>query len=117
MKANEWISALQAGALEKTGLYTDVKAASERYVKAIEAFTKLYGDGRELYVFSVPGRTEVQGNHTDHQHGRVLAAAIDRDLIAVAAKNEAPVVRIKSEGFSEDTVSLSPVPAPDAVPN
>ena len=115
MKANEWISALQQGTLEKMGLYTDVKAARERYVKAIESFTKLYGEDRELYVFSVPGRTEVQGNHTDHQHGRVLAAAIDRDLIAVAAKNASPVIRIKSEGFPEDTVSLSPVPASDAV--
>lgn len=107
MKATEWIAALQGGALEKTGLYRDPQTAAQRMIAAITAFEKQYGEGRELHLFSVPGRTEVQGNHTDHQHGRVLAAAIDRDCIAVAARSDLPRVRIKSEGYPEDLVELS----------
>ena len=55
----------------------------ERYYKAIEKFEKLYPGSGDVNIFSAPGRTEVCGNHTDHQHGRVLAAAINLDAIAV----------------------------------
>ena len=47
----------------------------DRYIKAIEKFISLYGN-KDVTVISVPGRSEVCGNHTDHQHGQVLAAAI-----------------------------------------
>ena len=56
----------------------------ERYVQAIEKFISLYGD-QEVEIYSTPGRSEVCGNHTDHQHGEVLAAAINLDIIAVVA--------------------------------
>ena len=65
----------------------------------------MYGD-REVFLFSVPGRTELSGNHTDHNGGKVLAAAVDLDLIAVAAKAEGHEIRIKSEGYREDVVDL-----------
>ena len=108
MKANELIAAIKSGALDRySHLYRDTKAEASRYIDAINAFVSLYGDDRDLSLFSVPGRTEVSGNHTDHNHGKVLAAAIDRDIIAVVARSENGVVRLKSEGYPEDTVEVA----------
>ena len=50
-------------------------------------------------IYSAPGRSEVGGNHTDHQHGRVLAASVSLDAIAVAGRVDEPLVRIQSEGY------------------
>jgi galactokinase len=108
MRATELKSKIAAGALDAYGpLYADPKAQVQRYLDAIDAFTELYGDACDIRLFSVPGRSELSGNHTDHNHGRVLAGAIDRDIIAVAAKTEDGTVRIKSEGYPEDVVKLS----------
>ncbi|MBQ8921844.1 MAG: galactokinase [Oscillospiraceae bacterium] len=74
-----------------------------RILSAIDAFSAQYG-AQPVRVFSVSGRTELGGNHTDHQHGRVLAGGISLDIIAVAAKTDDGLMRIKSEGFPEDTV-------------
>lgn len=105
---------LRAGALASYGsLYADIDAQTKRWLCAIDAFEELYGKGRDLFLFSVPGRSELSGNHTDHNHGAVLAGAIDRDIIAVAAVSEDPVIRLKSEGFPEDVVRLDDVSAPD----
>ena len=107
MKASELIMKIEGGALAAyANIYTDLADQTERYVGVLREFIALYGD-REACLFSVPGRTEVQGNHTDHNHGCVLAAAIDRDIIAVAAPTEDGVIRIKSEGYPEDVVALS----------
>ena len=115
MKAQELIAKLQAGALAKyENLYVGaVDFQTARYIRAIEEFVKLYGDDRDLMLFSVPGRTEVSGNHTDHNHGRVLAAAIDRDVIAVVARSEEALVRVRSEGYPEDRVPLDACDSPD----
>lgn len=59
-----------------------------------------------LSLFSAPGRTEICGNHTDHQHGCVVAASVDLDLAAVAAPNNEGVIRVLSEGYPMTTVSL-----------
>ena len=117
MKAAELIAKLQSGALAKyEHIYVGaVEFQTARYIKAIEEFVALYGDDRDLTLFSVPGRTEVSGNHTDHNHGRVLAAAIDRDVIAVVARSEEAVVRVRSEGYPEDRVPLADCENPDAV--
>ncbi len=79
----------------------------ERYCSAIRSFERLFGAGREIGLFSAPGRTEVGGNHTDHQHGRVLAAGVNLDVIAVASRNDDHVIRIQSQGFPPDTVELA----------
>ena len=76
-----------------------------RAISAIDSFCELYGADRDISVFSVGGRSEISGNHTDHNGGCVLAAAINLDIIAVAATREDGVIRIKSEGHPED-VSL-----------
>ena len=53
----------------------------ERIAKALDSFIKLYGD-LEVSILSVGGRSEISGNHTDHNRGKVLAAAIDLDILA-----------------------------------
>jgi len=88
-------------------LYRSVDEARFRYLKAVDEFEKLYGDSEEINFFSAPGRTEVGGNHTDHQHGRVLAGSVDLDVIAVVAKNNDNTVRIKSEGYEMDVIDLN----------
>ena len=98
-------------------LYADIPAQTERYIHAIDAFVALYGDHDDIRLFSVPGRSELGGNHTDHNHGRVLAAAIDRDIIAVAVATDDGMGRIHSEGYPEDAVSLSDIDSPDAFEN
>lgn len=68
----------------------------------------------QAYHFSAPGRTEISGNHTDHQHGCVLAASVNMDMLAVAAPNGTALVRIHSEGYPVLTVDLSSLsPAED----
>lgn len=78
----------------------------DRYVSAIRNFTKLYPGENEIELFSTPGRTEVGGNHTDHNAGRILAAAVDLDVIAAVAANKEEVIRIKSEGYPQDIIEL-----------
>ena len=78
-----------------------------RYLQAVAEFKSLFPAQTEIEVFSSPGRTEVGGNHTDHNGGRILAASVDLDILAVVAKNDAGVIRIKSEGYSQDTSALN----------
>lgn len=70
------------------------------------AFTELFHRQPEAH-FSAPGRTEIGGNHTDHQHGRVLAAAINLDTRAATASNGSNLIRIQSEGYAYFEVNLS----------
>ena len=69
-------------------------------------FEKTYGTD-DVQLFSSPGRTEIGGNHTDHNYGRVLAGAVNLDNIAVAAANGTNMIRIKSAGYPEFQVDLS----------
>ncbi len=114
MKANELIQSLRDGALDKyAALYSDLEATKERFIAAINAFCEIYGTERDIALFSVPGRSEIIGNHTDHNHGKVMAGAINRDIIAIAAKNNDGCIRFRSEGYSEDRINLSDVASPD----
>ena len=110
MKASLLIKDTQNGALDSTlvHLYGADKLAHQkaRYTEAIGEFINIYGD-LEVTLFSVPGRTEVSGNHTDHNRGCVLAAALDLDIIAVAAKTDEMKIEVKSKGFDKDEVDIS----------
>ena len=107
MKANELIRLLEEGGLSLyEALYSDLDAQKKRMIAAVRRFTEIYGDERDIALFSVPGRSEILGNHTDHNHGCVLAGAIDRDIIAVAAKNNDGKMRLYSEGYAESVVNL-----------
>jgi galactokinase len=83
-----------------------LKMQADRYAALMNEFVETYGSD-DVSLFSSPGRTEIGGNHTDHQYGRVLAGAVDLDNIAVASKNDTNIIRIKSEGYPEFQVDLS----------
>ncbi len=85
----------------------NLSKANERYARAIDEFETEFGAGRELELFSVAGRSEISGNHTDHNYGKVIAASIDLDIIAVASKRDDMHINIKSEGFPIDKVDVS----------
>ncbi len=76
-----------------------------RYSRAIGKFMASYKRD-EFIIISVPGRTELCGNHTDHQGGRVVAAAVDMDAIAVCAPREDNIFNIISEGYKKLSVDL-----------
>ena len=110
----ELISALESGeidhilkrlyALEGQGISRDVL---ERVRCVIEEFGAFFGYDGDAALFSAPGRTEIGGNHTDHQHGHVLCGSIDLDVLACAAPNGTNVIRILSDGYPVVEVSLS----------
>lgn len=107
MKAAETLELLesrQAGKL-MTELYgaDGAKENADRYRDMVEKFQKTFGD-RDICMFSSPGRTEISGNHTDHNHGKVLAGSINLDCVGVAAKNDSPLVHIISETFHQDII-------------
>ena len=87
-------------------LYGDSDFARERYSKALKGFAETFGEAENIKLFSAPGRTEIGGNHTDHQHGSILAASVNLDIIAVVSLNNTDSIRIKSEGFNMDTVDV-----------
>lgn len=83
-----------------------LKEQSKRYEKLVNNFLSTY-QTNDIELFSSPGRTEIGGNHTDHNLGRVLAGAVNLDNIAVAGKNSTNKIRIKSTGYPEFEVDLS----------
>lgn len=95
-------------------LYSDLNVAQARYARACDSFIDLFGNREDIRIFSAPGRTEVGGNHTDHQHGRVLAGSVNLDVIAIVAPNSDGVVRIKSEGYDMDMIHIDEL---EAVPS
>ena len=85
----------------------EVKEQYDRYCSLADDFDEVFSSDRDVRLFSAPGRTEVGGNHTDHNHGRVLAAGINLDAIALASKNDDNTVRVKSRGYAMDVIDLS----------
>jgi galactokinase len=79
----------------------------QRYLDLIRRFNLEFPGERAIEVFSTPGRTEVGGNHTDHNAGRVLAAAVDLDIVAVVAPIDGNIIRIRSEKFPAVEVNIA----------
>lgn len=103
MKASELKTKFESGAYDEllTTLYVDkslLQKEQDRYIYALQSFIKLFGD-QDVNIFTAAGRTEVSGNHTDHQHGRVLAASVNLDSIGVAAPAENEI-QVVSDAFS-----------------
>ncbi len=114
MKTGELKIKISDGAvLALTNIYRFPEQQTKRLLSAVEKFESAFGEGREAMLLSVPGRSELLGNHTDHNGGKILAAAIDRDIIAVASKNDDGVIRFISEGYPEDVVELSLIKSPE----
>ncbi|MGN0631692.1 MAG: galactokinase, partial [Ruminococcus sp.] len=113
MTIREFITDIENGKYDEKFRTLYGTAAAERqrarYIKAAGEFAKCYPqhEKAEISVFSAPGRTEIGGNHTDHQHGCVLAAAVNLDVIAFGAFHDEGVIRVSSEGYDPFEVSLS----------
>ncbi|MCL1806285.1 MAG: galactokinase [Oscillospiraceae bacterium] len=88
-------------------LYGDLTAAKRRVQRLIELYADYFNDeGTEVSLFSAPGRTEIGGNHTDHNNGRVLAGAIELDTLGLAGKCEGDIIKLQSVGFAKNTVNI-----------
>ena len=110
MSATALLGKLHSGEYDGAFAYLygkeQVDAQRRRYIAAVEGFTATFGDGEgELHLFSAPGRTEIGGNHTDHNYGRVLAGSVNLDVIAVVRAAEGKI-RVQSEGYPMDEVKL-----------
>ena len=98
-------------------LYKNADEARSRYFLAIEEYERTFGSDTDAVVLSVPGRSELLGNHTDHNGGKVLAGAIDRDVIAVVSKTDDGVITVKSEGYPVEVISADDVSYKDKFEN
>ncbi len=117
MKVNDLIEALNEGKFDenlKAVYVTDfaVEEQKPRYTETLNTFGELFGYDRDVCIMSAPGRTEICGNHTDHNNGKVLAASINLDAIAVVGKNDDGIIRVKSKGHKMNVVDLE-----DLTPN
>ena len=110
MKISEWKAYLGQGKLDETlgFLYGETRKTQQisRYQTVLDHAMEKFGDC-EVRLFSAPGRTEVGGNHTDHQLGRVLAASIDLDVLSVVRPTDKPVISYYSDAFSVDPVDIT----------
>lgn len=117
MKKDLLLQKLKSGGIdsELSALYGDsavlLDRQKARIAAAVERFDAYFPGRNEVSVFSAPGRTEIGGNHTDHQHGCALAAAVDLDVIAIVAFHDEGVIRLKSKGHDIGIVELSDLTA------
>lgn len=112
MKPSQLIEKLERGELDgclKRVYVTDAAVSEQkpRYIKTAKTFIELFGNDRDVTVLSAPGRTEICGNHTDHNNGKVLAAAINLDAIAVAAESDNDTINEKSEGHDLNVIDIT----------
>lgn len=112
MKPQEFINAVKAGEMDEKlravyVLDSEVEKQKPRYIALLEEFINLFGDDRDVIITSAPGRTEVCGNHTDHNNGKVMAASINLDAIAVCAKSGDNRIRVKSQGHAMNEVNIT----------
>lgn len=84
-----------------------VKYNRDRYVRAIDRFSELFPEHKSGEIYSAPGRSEVCGNHTDHQNGVVLATSINLDAIAVVAPTDNGIIRLVSDDMPLETVDVT----------
>ena len=88
-----------------------IKKQQNRYEKAIRSFSEFFPSREDIKIYSAPGRTEIGGNHTDHQRGVVLAGAVNLDTLAVVAFHNEGIVRVKSEGYMLAEIQVSDINA------
>ena len=84
-----------------------LKKQQERYAALIRRHAELFGDRPDVQLISAPGRTEIGGNHTDHNHGRVLAAAVNLDTLCAVSPREDLNVVFHSEGYAPVEIDLT----------
>ncbi len=84
----------------------DLQKQTDAYISLINDFERVF-NGKDPQLFSSPGRTEIGGNHTDHNNGRVLAGSVSLDNIAIASRNSLDKIRIESVGYPPIEVDCS----------
>ena len=111
---NTLIKEIRAGSCdhiftELYGAVNDVSRQRKRYADLLKRHTALFGESAKAApgIYSIPGRTELGGNHTDHNRGSVLAAGINLDTLAAAVPSDDMIVVLDSEGFDPVTVDLA----------
>ena len=116
MRAKELLASLRSGAFdtrlrEVYGARADAEVIYGRVESVVRGFCERFDPAgeRELAVFSAPGRTELGGNHTDHQNGRGLAGSVDMDTVACVAKSEGTLIRVISKGHDAVEVDVGDV--------
>ena len=83
-----------------------VSEQQKRYAALLRRHAEIFGEKERVTLFSAPGRTEIGGNHTDHNNGRVLAASVNLDALCAASPREDLTVRFYSEGYAPIEMSL-----------
>ena len=108
MKTNEWKQCIVSGNMDERLIHLYGKGQLEkqrkRYIAILDESLNLFGE-EEGFLFSAPGRTEIGGNHTDHQLGKVLAASLNLDAVAYVSKREDGIICYKAKGFSVKDVN------------
>lgn len=84
-----------------------IEKQQQRYERAVQVFHEFFPARTDIKIYSAPGRTEIGGNHTDHQRGIVLAGAVNLDVIAIVSFHNEGVIRVKSEGYVLAEIQLS----------
>lgn len=108
------LSSLRAGDHDKAlaalyaldGAQNSLDRARDRACRVVQSLMDTFSPVENAALFSGPGRTEIGGNHTDHQHGRVLCGSVDMDMLACAAPNGKNVIRVQSEGYPALEIGL-----------
>ena len=108
MTTEAMIGQIKCGAYDSRlqELYVDdskLERQRMRYIRGLETYRELFGEG-EVEIYSAPGRSEVGGNHTDHQHGEILAASINLDVIGIVHKTDDRKVTVRSDGYPAMTL-------------
>ena len=106
----------EINSLDFVGLYSDKEHARARIAALADSFARKYGERDEAILLSAPGRSEICGNHTDHNKGVAIAAAIDKDIVAIASPTKDGVIRVQSEGRREDRFTVNAASDPDNFP-
>ena len=108
----EMKQAVKGGKFDENFAYlygeNEVLSARDRYLGVMDEFIDFFGysDG-EFYAFSAPGRTELCGNHTDHNYGKVLAGAVNIDVIGIVCKTNSDKIRVKSRGHNVNEININ----------
>lgn len=118
MNCNALLKYIADGKLDSafSSLYgkENINRSAERYSSAIRSFLNIYGDREDISIFSVPGRSEISGNHTDHNHGLVIAASVDLDVLVIASPEKTNKINMYNEGFGNVSVDLDTYAEPDS---
>lgn len=103
---------MRAKSADFKDIYSDRQKNRERFRILTERFAESFADGsgeEHVSYYTSPGRTEIIGNHTDHNGGKILAGSIDLDTIGAARRNDLNKIRIESEGYGRIELDLGKI--------